>query len=946
MNPTGELKPNSRVQRLWLFRITFGAAVLFLLPLSLKNGYNKLNSGIDDNLFELSVGRIYILQPIQAEPIDNTYDFFSPDDLRTIRQGDLLVAVNDRRVARARDAYAVLDRLQPWQKVVLEVQKPEFRRALVRYRVRVGALRRDFLRDIPLTVNVYDILPEGASDRAGIRRGDLILSINGEAIRGLGHADFLVRRSIVGERVPYQFIRNGEMKQTHVVMTRFNIVFLDVVFQLSGLAWILAGLTLAGMRGHLRATRPLSFGFFLIGVACLLIPNRGHLDGQMLQVWREYTLWPSFYFGLGALFHGSYYFPRERRDLLAVPFLRYAYYLVSLAATWVAISTMGMQSMILFVPIMFSLHFCIRFIFRKGASREHARLESGIRYTGIFVSLMTVAGAFFSSHLSARFFYSLIALGLFLLLFAYSYTMMRYRLLGIRIGRVTQFSFVTTFWLVALVTTFISCLLWLARVAADLPRVRLTSRFLEISQAVGPHENMAGHNMVLMFCGIGVAFVFFYAGRLGLNGIRRRFHRQDYDHQGASNELVHLMTSVVSLDELAGGMVAKMAAFMRVKQLGLIIFRDEQECACQAWSHKPRGGSESPLTPEQVQLLGKNLRQYRAELCVDYLEPVGKEALVAQGFKYVYPIYSKSRFLGFLLIGEKLSETTFEPKDFQFLAATAKQAAIAVENAFLYELVGAQERMKHELALARQIQLSSLPQQDPELPGFDIAGVSLPALEVGGDFYGYNRAGDDFFSVVLGDVSGKGTSAALHMSRFQGIFSTLASDDRDLQDLFVRLNHLLYAQLDKNAFISALGIRIDLQGPRLQTVRAGHLPLLWYRAADKEVHQIKPGGIALGVDPGPLFERVLECSRHNFDERDIFVLISDGINETHNHAHQEFGLERVCHIIRHHADASAAALRDVILHETDHYAAGLDRHDDQTVVVVKVLPSAPSVADG
>ncbi len=938
MIQTSEQKPNKRSRRLWVFRLVFGAAVLFLLPLSLKNLYNKMNSGIDDNLFGFAAGNLYFLEPVTAEPIDMTYEFFSPEDLKTIRQGDLLVAVNGNRVRKAPEAYALLGKLKPWQTAVLEVQKPEFRRALVKYRIKKSDLSRNFLKEIPRAVHIYDIVREGASDRAGLRRGDLIIAINGEPIRNLEQADFLVRRSIAGQHVPYRFIRNGEVKETFVIMTRFNIIYLDLVFQLSGIAWIATGLLLAFFRGYLRATRPLSFGFFLIGIACLLFPNRGHLDAPTLRLLRDLSLWPAFYLGLAALFHGSYYFPRERRDLLAVPLLRYVYYLIAIIAAAAGMSQRGLGSMIVFLPLMFLVHFSIRFIYRKGASPEYARLESSVRYTGISVAVITVAVAVFSGQLSARFLFSLVALGLFALLFAYGYTITRYRLLGVRIGRVTQFSFVTTLWALLIGCVFVAVLWWLASLGAHLPQVRFTSRFVEIGRVVAPSaQNMAGHNMLLMLCGIGVGFVFFYAGRFGLNGIRRRFHRHDYDHQGASNELVSLMTSVVGLDELAGGMVQRIAAFMRVKQLGLIIFRDETTPACQAWSPRPADEQSSPLVEAQIQALGENLRTYRAELCVDYLDPAGKEALVSLGFKYVYPIFSKSRFLGGLLIGEKLSETTYDPKDFQFLAATAKQAAIAIENAFLYEQVAAQERLKHELALARQIQLSSLPQADPDLPGFDVAGISLPALEVGGDFYGYNLVGDEHFSVVLGDVSGKGTSAALHMSRFQGIFSTLASDDRSMEDLFRRLNRLLYEQLDRHAFISALGVRIDLEMRSLQVVRAGHLPLLWYRAAQKEVVQIKPDGIALGVDAGPLFDRVLLGRKIAFEANDVFVLISDGINETHNEARREFGLERVCHIIRHHAEASAAAMRDIILQETDHFGAGLERHDDQTVVVVKVI---------
>jgi serine phosphatase RsbU (regulator of sigma subunit) len=98
---------------------------------------------------------------------------------------------------------------------------------------------------------------------------------------------------------------------------------------------------------------------------------------------------------------------------------------------------------------------------------------------------------------------------------------------------------------------------------------------------------------------------------------------------------------------------------------------------------------------------------------------------------------------------------------------------MAMENAFLYEELAEKERMKHELAIARRIQLASLPQKTPVVKGLEIAGSSLPALEVGGDFFDYLNGSTDHLTVVVGDVSGKGTSAALYMSKVQGILRSL-----------------------------------------------------------------------------------------------------------------------------------------------------------------------------
>ena len=150
-----------------------------------------------------------------------------------------------------------------------------------------------------------------------------------------------------------------------------------------------------------------------------------------------------------------------------------------------------------------------------------------------------------------------------------------------------------------------------------------------------------------------------------------------------------------------------------------------------------------------------------------------EQLLVVHGFRCVVPIRSHDRLVGALLVGEKLAETSLNEEDLSFLSGVAKQSAVSIDNAFLYEEHAEKERMRHELNIARRIQLGSLPSVTPDVPGLDIAGLSVPALEVGGDFYDYLGWNGKEVMVVVGDVSGKGTSAALYMSKVQGILRSL-----------------------------------------------------------------------------------------------------------------------------------------------------------------------------
>jgi phosphoserine phosphatase RsbU/P len=230
-----------------------------------------------------------------------------------------------------------------------------------------------------------------------------------------------------------------------------------------------------------------------------------------------------------------------------------------------------------------------------------------------------------------------------------------------------------------------------------------------------------------------------------------------------------------------------------------------------------------------------------------------------------------------ILVGEKLSELPFSTDDFEFLDAVARQTAPAVENAFLYEDLAQQERLKHELELARRIQMESLPQFTPVVDGLDIAGQSVPAFEVGGDYFDYLNGGPPRFTVMVGDVSGKGTSAALYMSKLQGILRSL------------------HAFGLGPARAVRPGQRPAVAGPRAPLVRHGPRRLLRHeraapgadarrspaalllRGGGRHVHRLLPRGIGLGLSNRRMFDAELEEREIAYGRGDVFLLITDGI---------------------------------------------------------------------
>jgi sigma-B regulation protein RsbU (phosphoserine phosphatase) len=303
----------------------------------------------------------------------------------------------------------------------------------------------------------------------------------------------------------------------------------------------------------------------------------------------------------------------------------------------------------------------------------------------------------------------------------------------------------------------------------------------------------------------------------------------------------------------------------------------------------------------------------------------------------MFPLRSREDLVGVLLTGEKLAEDMFRDEDFEFLGALTAQIAPAVENAFLYSELAAQERMRHELELARRIQMASLPQFTPRISGLDIAGISIPAFEVGGDYFDYLDGHAGRVTVMVGDVSGKGTSAALYMSRLQGIVRSLHGFDLTPRELFVRTNELLCRDLERRSFVTAIGAFFDAEHRQVVLARAGHLPLYYFSAQSGDVHRVLPPGLGFGLSSPAAFSRQLREHTIQYATGDVFLLITDGITESTAPGGEDFGEERVELILREAATHSAREILDRVTVAVRDFADTAEQHDDQTVVVVKAV---------
>ena len=251
------------------------------------------------------------------------------------------------------------------------------------------------------------------------------------------------------------------------------------------------------------------------------------------------------------------------------------------------------------------------------------------------------------------------------------------------------------------------------------------------------------------------------------------------------------------------------------------------------------------------------------------------------------------------------------------------------------------ERMEQELRIARSIQMSLLPQGPMTMPGVSLTAHCEPAREVGGDYYDFLPIDDHTVGILIADVSGKGTSAALYMAELKGIVLSLSQRHTSPRDLLIEADRIISRHLDSRSFITVSYLLVDLHARTLQYARAGHCPMIYMPGSyslRRTPQLLTPDGLVLGLqlDGGQTFTRLLEEVTLPLGPGDLFVLYTDGMSEAMNPDGDCFGDARLAALIGAHPDLAAEELRERILRDIGVFAGTAAQHDDMTMVLLRV----------
>jgi sigma-B regulation protein RsbU (phosphoserine phosphatase) len=267
----------------------------------------------------------------------------------------------------------------------------------------------------------------------------------------------------------------------------------------------------------------------------------------------------------------------------------------------------------------------------------------------------------------------------------------------------------------------------------------------------------------------------------------------------------------------------------------------------------------------------------------------------------------------------------FPPEQLRLLQALCSHIAVAVQNARRFQQErNERQEMSREAYEARAIQQALLPKSSPVIPGFAVSGLSIPAGAVGGDWYDFIPFDDGCWGLVLADVSGKGTAAALLMSATRGMVRSLAQASCSPSEVLTKLNHLLVEDFPAGRFVTMVYGVLDPAARTLTLANAGHLRPLLVDAEGARFLDTERG-MPLGIGSGDFSE-----AKVRLPQGSRLLFYSDGITEAENQEDEQYGAGRLEKHFRH-SDASAES----ILSDVRSFANGSGLHDDASVILVK-----------
>jgi sigma-B regulation protein RsbU (phosphoserine phosphatase) len=419
--------------------------------------------------------------------------------------------------------------------------------------------------------------------------------------------------------------------------------------------------------------------------------------------------------------------------------------------------------------------------------------------------------------------------------------------------------------------------------------------------------------------------------------IDRIFYRLEYDYQETIQKISESLRSLLSLDQIGQRMIENSVGVMFIDS-GSVMVLDPEEKFYESLtpSHSTLALSANDPLIQKIAGEKKEVTQYDIqqnpiyekdkEACRKTFDQLKATLLV--------PLIYEDRMTGLISLGNKKSGKFYRREDINLLKILANQGAVAIENARLFQENLEKQRMEEELNIARDLQMSMLPAICPQVEGFTITATSIPAREVGGDFFDFIEMGEDKLGLVVGDVTGKSVSGALVMSASRSVFRMLSEEQLTVGDIMIRANKRIKKDIKSGMFVALLYAVLDGRNKILKFCSAGQTQPVYYfsKTGEARLKETLGDRFPLGILDGSDYRE----TRLELASGDRIVFYTDGIVEAMNEKEEIFGFERLLKVVQESRSMNADSLLKEILDKVRGFSGGAPQNDDLTVIVVAV----------
>ncbi|MEE9450326.1 MAG: SpoIIE family protein phosphatase [Ignavibacteriaceae bacterium] len=790
----------------------------------------------------------------------------------------------------------------------------------------------------------FDIVKvEGVTWEAGIRNEDQLIAINGETLHSTIQAQLILNEVESGDFADYVVIKDGEIFETKVRVKKL-IQYGNLANSLSALFWMLIGFIVftAKPDGH---SQKLFYAIGVLAVLCalnVLFP----ITLDMYKFFRtEFLAILLALIWMGALsfipFVVIYFFwtfPKPfkfvertwvKRTIFITPaiitlvfititILTFRFMVTSFTVLVTMITIWGWIILAFNIAAWISLIIQYRRLKTKGQKKSILLFIIAFAF-GFIVTIYstTIAPAIADSLFnSPEYFAPIVLASVVPLIFAYS--IFKYQLMDVSVVIKNTIIYGTATVMVAAIYFLVIYVLGQS-----------------ISSALGAENQgiVAGVFFIIF------ALIFQSSKNRFQDFLTKRFYPEQFAQQRVLMDLSNELATVVGLDNILELMKKTFVDALKINKFGILI-RDENNnlslSKCVGINEEACIITKSNIADflKERSLITKNPAIEQADFKSVF--PDMAEQLIEEEIYTVIPMIIKNKIVGLLLFGLKHSGSCFAGKDLELLWTAANQAAVSIENSRLYKTEVEKQKIERDLDLARKIQEGLLPACIPEIGNLDICGEMIPAMQVGGDYFDLLPVdgSDSKLFVVIGDVSGKGLSASLYMTKLQTMVQFACKSDRSPKEILVEINKRIFGEIERNWFITMSIAYFDLEKNTVKFCRAGHMPLL--TATNGSVESYRTQGIGVGLEKGELFESSLVEEEIKLNPGQIYAFFTDGITEAMNEANELFGEEKLTTILKNKSTHRSSEIMNEIWQSLNTFRGTAEVNDDMTMVIVKV----------